>query len=53
MAVSVLPLPHIAMVGLMVGGTLMTLNKTLYPKSLLIIGAGCFALIVMLMLCGC
>ena len=52
MAVSVLSLPHIAMVRLS-GGTVMTLNKTLYPKPLLSIGAGCFALIVVLMSYGC
>ena len=52
MAVSVLPLPNNAMVGL-TGGTLITLNKTLYPKSLLSIGAGCFALIFVLMSHGC
>ena len=45
MTVSVLSLPHGAMVDIS-GGTVMTLSKTLYPKSLLSIRTGCFALII-------
>ena len=52
MTVSVLSLPNGAMVDIS-GDTVMTLSKTLYPKSLLSIRTGCFALIVMLMLCDC
>ena len=52
MTVSVLSLPNGAMVDIS-GGTVMTLSKTLYPKSLLSIRTGCFALIIESMLCDC